>query len=160
MGKTVTINISDDRLVMELKDKIFEKEGVLPQHQRLLVRGKELMNDKLLKMYDLKSEMQVYLRLRVKGGYFSSINGVIQPKEIEVRQERWQQRSVSMWRKKKMKKLVTKIIKICIIAIIVCIIIIALLETQNKCNVSEEIDERHEFMEYHRNVLKELNRSK
>lgn len=48
LGKIVTINVSLGESVREVKAKISKKEGILPAQQKLIFRGKELEDNRLL----------------------------------------------------------------------------------------------------------------
>ena len=68
MGKSILIDVEPDYLIKDLKEKIYDKEGVPVNHQRLLFGSKELDDRLSLKDYEIESESIVYMVMRLPGG--------------------------------------------------------------------------------------------
>lgn len=68
-GKSFSVTIQPTDTVAALKQRIFEREGIPPQRQNLLVMGKLLQPDtRDLKEYNLKAGDMVYVTAGVRGG--------------------------------------------------------------------------------------------
>jgi len=68
-GKTLTLDVSDDDTIQSVKNKIFEKEGIPVDQQRLVFNGKQLEDDKTIGEYNIQAESNIHLVLRLRGGY-------------------------------------------------------------------------------------------
>lgn len=66
-GKTLTISITKDTTVSELKNTIYDKERIPPDQQRLIHQGKQLEDHNKLTDYDIKNHTTVHLILRLRG---------------------------------------------------------------------------------------------
>lgn len=67
-GKTMTVpgvNLETDT-VLNLKEKIEEREGVNIDQQRLVYAGKQLEDDKVLSFYSMPDEATIHLVLRLR----------------------------------------------------------------------------------------------
>jgi ubiquitin-large subunit ribosomal protein L40e len=61
-GKTFSVMIGPTDTVAALKQRIFEREGIPPQRQNLLVMGKQLQPDtRSLHEYNLKPGDMIYV---------------------------------------------------------------------------------------------------
>lgn len=71
-GKTVTLWVSPEDKVEELKAKLEEKEDIPSREQRLLVGGKQLEDGRRVKDYNIQKESTLHLVLRLRGGIYHS----------------------------------------------------------------------------------------
>lgn len=68
-GKTMTIDVSDDDTIESIKEKIFEKEGIPIEQQRLVFNGKQLEDNQTINGYGIDDGSSIHLVLRLRGGY-------------------------------------------------------------------------------------------
>ena len=67
-GKTITMDINDNDTIGSIKGKIFEKEGIPVDQQRLVFNGKQLEDNQTVNSYGIENDSSIHLVLRLKGG--------------------------------------------------------------------------------------------
>jgi hypothetical protein len=69
LGNTIIIDINSTNTILDIKNKIYEKDEILPEYQRLTFKGKELYDARTLEEHDINNEDTIYLYLRLIGGF-------------------------------------------------------------------------------------------
>lgn len=67
-GKTLTIDVSDTDTIQSIKNKIFDKEGIPIDQQRLVFNGKQLEDNQTIADYNIQADSNIHLVLRLRGG--------------------------------------------------------------------------------------------
>lgn len=67
-NKNFTINVNTEDDVRTIKDRIFEKEGIPNDQQRLIFGGKQIEDGNKISDYSIGKDATVHLVLRLRGG--------------------------------------------------------------------------------------------
>ena len=65
-GKTITLELSANDTILNIKKKIYEKEGIPLEQQRLIFAGKQLDNDRTIQDYKIRSESTIHIALMLR----------------------------------------------------------------------------------------------
>ncbi len=64
-GKNITLEVEPNDSIDSIMEKIYEREGIPPSHQRLIYAGKELERGKTLSDYNIQKESTIHIVLKI-----------------------------------------------------------------------------------------------
>ena len=67
-GRTITLEVESSDRIEEVRMKVNDKEGMLPERPRLVYAGKELFDEMTLADYDIQKESTLQVVFRLRGG--------------------------------------------------------------------------------------------
>ncbi len=67
-GKNFSLEVEPDTLIENIKEIIFDREGVPTYEQRIIFAGKELQCDRTLADYGVPKYATLHLVIRIRGG--------------------------------------------------------------------------------------------
>ena len=67
-GKEVEVDIEPSDTVARIKERVEEKEGIPPAQQRLIFAGKQMLDDKQARDYNMEEGSVLHLVLALRGG--------------------------------------------------------------------------------------------
>lgn len=71
-GKKLPLTVCPSDTIYHIKQLIYQKDGILIDHQRLVINGKELGDDQSVQSSGITTDCSLHLILRLRGGMFHS----------------------------------------------------------------------------------------
>ena len=66
-GKHITLNVDCTDRIEDLKEQIYNKEGIPPDQQRLIFAGRQLEEGNTIQDYSIQRDATLHLLLRLRG---------------------------------------------------------------------------------------------
>jgi len=65
-GKTIELNVTLIDTINNIKQQIYEKDGIPPDQQRIIYGGKQLVNDKTINDYNIQPGNTLHIMLALR----------------------------------------------------------------------------------------------
>lgn len=82
-GKMITLEVSSNDTVEDVKTLIQDEEGIPPDHQRLIWAGKQLEDGRSLADYGIQRESMLHIVQRLRGGMYHESSGRADNDELD-----------------------------------------------------------------------------